>query len=532
MMTKKIEPLSKLEILKASADPLLVIDDIYEEVNTGKKIVPERINLLKWYGMYPHRTSDWHDATDYYMKRIKIVSGKLNLKQIETLADIGINKARNFVDFTTRQNIQLHYVTIKDLPEIFNALSSVGISSRLASGDCPRAITSCPLSGYEHDEIIDTTDIVRELNDFFDLNSTAFDNLPRKFKIGISGCQKHCVNHEIQDLAFTAFKEGDEVLFDLSIAGGLSKSQRIGVRAKRYVKKEEIIDVSAAVARIFNDFGNRHDRSRARVRHLYADWGIEKLVDTIEEYIGYKLTYGENEPKITPYEQRGHFGISKSKTSGKVNIGFATNGGRVGGSGLKSIHAILSRYGGEGIALTTTQNFIALNVPSDSVDELINEMRIAGFNASPSVFKARTQSCTGVDFCKFAVSETKDFASTLIKFLESEFSDFNEPLSISVAGCTHGCSQPTIVDIGLVGTKVKTENGRENGFEIYVGGHLEGSERSFFGNSTGIKETPENIKKIIASWIKEYISKKENFDSFSKYLRAKDFGLDSANQPL
>ena len=495
--------LSKVELLKAERPPLEIIQDIYLEAKGGEVIDEEHIALLKWYGMYPHANKDKSEDRAYYMKRIKLIDGRMDAKALTIMSDIALKYAKGYIDFTTRQNVQFHYIQIKDLPAIFEAFENTALTSRLASGDGPRPIVNCPVSGIDKDDIIDVNPIIRELDKFFDENSEEFSNLPRKYKVGISGCKCHCMGHEIQDVAFTAFRQDGEVLFDLSIGGGLSKSKRIATRAKRYVKPEQVKDVAVGGAELFRDFGNRENRSKARVRHLLEEWGIEKFVEELEKKLEFDLIVGEIEPKITPYQQREHFGVHKSSAKGESYIGCATNRGRVSGEQFKALSDLINRYEAGGIALTTTQNFVVYGVKDERVDEFLKELKLIGFTPNPSRFEARTQSCTGAGFCKFAITETKNFTSKLIEHLENRFPDFNKPISIAVSGCPNGCSHPHIVDIGLIGTKVKTDEGRVDGYEIHLGGTLHGEKGSKFGEKNGDKVPTTEIFKYIENLIRE-----------------------------
>ena len=255
--------LSPLEQLKASRNPLRVIDDVYKEAIDGIPLSAEYIGLLKWYGMYPHINTDGTEDKKYFMKRIKLVDTKMNLEQLEVMAKIGQDYAQGLVDFTTRQNVQFHFIQIKDMPAILKLLDSVGLTSRMASGDGPRPIMTCPVSGIDEGEFYDAAKLVKQVDTYFDVNEDRFCNFPRKYKIGISGCKCHCAAHEIQDVAFTGFKnDKGEVLFDLTIGGGLSKSKQIATRANRYVKPEQVQDVAVACAEIFRDNGNRENRNK------------------------------------------------------------------------------------------------------------------------------------------------------------------------------------------------------------------------------------------------------------------------------
>lgn len=516
-MEKKI---SKIEALKAERPPLEIIKDIYAEAQGGAKIDDEHIALLKWYGMYPHANKDGLEDKAYFMKRIKLIDGRLDKKALAVMSTVGVDYAQGYIDFTTRQNIQLHYIQIKDLPAIFELFEDTALTSRLASGDGPRPIVNCPVSGIDKDDIYDVNPIVNDLDKFFDTHSEEFSNLPRKYKVGISGCKCHCMGHEIQDVGFTAFKRGNEVLFDLTIGGGLAKSRLIAKRANRYVTPAQVVQVAVAGAEIFRDFGNRENRSKARVRHLILELGIEDFVEKLENKLGFSLELGTDEPEITPYQKREHFGIHPSVEEGKSYIGCATNRGRVGGEQLKALSDLINEYDAGGIALTTTQNFVIYGVKDESINEFISKLAVIGFNPYPSVFEARTQSCTGLGFCKFAITETKEFTSGLISHLNDKFPDFKEPISIAVSGCPNGCSHPYIVDIGFVGTKIKGEGESFSGYDVYLGGTLMGEISSKFGIKSGIKVKETDVPRYVESLILDYQKDNKNTENFNEYTQS------------
>ncbi|AXH10631.1 ferredoxin--nitrite reductase [Malaciobacter halophilus] len=514
--------LSKLEQLKASRNPLRVIDDIYKEANEGVPLSEDYIGLLKWYGMYPHINHDDLEDKKYFMKRIKLVDASMNLEQLKVMGKIGTQFAQGLIDFTTRENVQFHYIQIKDLPKIFEMLESVGLTSRMASGDGPRPIVTCPVSGLDATEILDVRDIVKEIDTYFDTNEDEFCNFPRKYKISISGCSCHCCGHEIQDIAFTAFKDNEEVLFDLTIGGGLAKSKQIAYRANRYVKKEQIKDVAVAVAEIFRDNGNRHNRNKARVRHLINEWGVEKFVNEIENKIGYKLQVGLQEPQITPIQKRNHFGINKSKIKGESFIGFATIAGRVSGEDFVNFANILEKYDAKGIRLTTTQNFIVYGVKDEVAKQLADEFDALGYPYEPNTFRARTQSCTGKQYCKFGITETKNYTKSLIKYLEEKHSDFDESVMISVSGCGNACSHPQVSDIGLIGCKTRIDGQRVEAYDIHLAGHLEGTQNSKFSQSQKLKVAANEVPRFLENLINEYKKNNLNSSSFKEYLTKVD----------
>ncbi len=511
--------LSALEQLKASRNPLRVIDDIYKEANEGIPLSSDYIGLLKWYGMYPHVNSEGLEDKKYFMKRIKLVDTKMNVEQLGVMAKIGRDYAQGLVDFTTRQNVQFHFIQIKDMPEIFKLLESVGLTSRMASGDGPRPIMTCPVGGIDADEIIDASEFVKQVDTYFNKNEDRFCNFPRKYKIGISGCKCHCAAHEIQDVAFTAFKnDAGEVLFDLTIGGGLSKSKQIATRANRYVKPEQVQDVAVACAEIFRDNGNRDNRNKARVRHLLNDWGIEKFVAEIERVIGYSLQEGLVEPKIASFENRNHFGINKSKKAGYSYVGFATNSGRVAGKDFEAMYDICKKYEVEGLSLTATQNFIVYGVKDEVVQALADEFAALGYPYKPTPFRARLQSCTGKEFCKFGITETKEFAKKVLVELEEKFPEFTEDVTISISGCGNGCSQPQISDIGFVGAMIRHEGQRVEGYEVLLGGNLEGTSKSRIARKVGVKVPANGIVSYVEQLINDYKADNLGQDRFKDYL--------------
>ena len=503
----------RIERIKREKDGLDVIADIYRYAATANVIDPEDIDRFKWYGLYTQNRNlqDEEDETQYYMLRVKLENGYLNAKQVEVLGKISVDFARESGDVTTRQDIQFHWLKIEDLPEILERLSVVGLSVLGGSGDCPRNIVSCPVNGIDHDQIDDVRDVVVALNNLYRGNPD-FSNLPRKFKIGVSGCNKHCIQHEVQDLAFTAVKKGDELRFSVSVGGGQASNRRIADHIG-YVKRRDIVKIAEAVACIYRDSGRRDNRSKARLGHLVEEWGVERFVRELEKESHVILERYDDAP-FTPYPRRSHFGVGSSVKKGYNTIGCALTGGRIKGENLLKLGRILDLYKAEGITLTTTQNFVILNVHTDATEPMIETLKAVGFHPYPSVFEARTLACTGLNFCKFAVSETKDLAIEVVEHLNNRFPDFDEPVSISINGCPNSCAHPHIVDLGFVGAIVKRGDERLKGFDLIVGGHLEG-EQSRFSVKTGVKVAADEVALLIESLIYDFeASNSINFGNF------------------
>lgn len=496
----------RVERIKKEKGGLDVLKDIYVYAVLGETVHPEDIDRFKWYGLYTQNRNlqDENDETLYFMLRVKLEAASLNLEQLRIVGEISRDYARGTADFTTRQDIQFHYITVRNLPDIFRKLQSVGLSSTFAAGDVPRNITTCPVNGIEHDEIYDVSDIVSKANDYLRGNKN-LANLPRKYKVGISGCHKHCMGHEIQDLSFTAVNsDNGKVVFDVSVGGGLASNKQIATHIG-YVTPSQILPTLKAISTIYRDHGLRENRKKARLGHLISAWGIEKFKAVLDEKLKFTLK-DEAIQEYTAYDKREHFGIHESKVKSKSYIGCAINGGHIGSQGLFNLADVLEKHGATTIKTTITQNFIITDAPTLGASDLVSDLAIQGIDANPSAFKARTISCTGLNFCKFAISETKTKAIELANHLEKKFPNFEQTLSISVNGCPNSCAHPHIVDIGILGAKVKNDaNETVVGFELILGGNLEGS-KSTFGQKTGIKMTPQKVEPVVENIITAFIA--------------------------
>ncbi len=509
----------RVERIKRQKDGLDVLQNIYKYAKDGSEVDPEDIDRLKWYGLYTQNRNlqPEYDENLYFMLRVKVENGILNRKQVKTLADISLKYANGSADLTTRQDLQYHWILMKDLPSIFEQLQKVGLTTRMAAGDVVRNTVTCPLNGKSGNEIADVSGIVTQINTLFDANRD-FSNLPRKFKIGVSGCGSHCMPHEIQDLSFVAAStEEGKVRFALYAGGGLASNRRFA-DFLGYIEEKEIVPVAEAVVTIFRDFGNREKRNRARLGHLIREWGVERFKRKLKELSG--VEPAEGEPiAVSDSKKRHHCGIIPSKKSGFSHIGCALFGGALGGERLRRLYELLEKYGLDEIRCTTKQNFIITDVPNEIVAQICGELEEIKINPYPSAFRTRTTACTGLDFCKFAISETKSVAEKVALYLENRFPAFAEPVTISVNGCPNSCAHPCIADIGLSGTTFSRDGVTHKGFELLVGGKLEGTE-SRFSKRTGIQLTHDEIPLYIERLIESYLESVS--DNFVEFLAQKE----------
>lgn len=508
----------RVERIKKEKDGLDVLQDIYLYAVTGEEVHPEDIDRFKWYGMYTQNKNlqDENDDTLYFMLRVKLEGGQLTLPQLKIVSEISEKYARGTADFTTRQDLQFHFIKVVDLPEIFRLLDTVGLSSIFAAGDVPRNVVSCPINGIDHDEIADVRETVDKLNEAFKGNRL-FSNLPRKYKVGVNGCSKNCMHHEIQDVSFNAVKqENGKIQFAVSVGGGLASNKRVADHIG-YVTPSQVVPTAKAITKIYRDHGLREKRTKARLGHLITEWGIEKFVEQLQASLSFKIKE-PNDIEYTNSRFREHFGIHESKQKGKSYIGCALNSGHIGVNGLNNLIKLFEKYEATALKATVTQNIIILDANSDTVEEFAKELEKVEIYPFPSNFRARVQACTGIDFCKFAISETKGVAKRLVEHLENKFPDFGERVSISVNGCPNSCAHPHIVDLGFMGTKLKKDGKTVTGFELLVGGFLEG-DKSQFNQKTGIKFAVEDVNENVENIIHEYNS--SAYNSFGEFIVSK-----------
>lgn len=502
------------EKVKRERDALDCLDDIVRYARNGfQSIDPDDLDVrLRWYGLYTQRPQE----DGYFMLRTKITHGALTSGQLEKLGEISIRYAQNTGDITTRQDIQFHYVRIEDVPTIFSGLESVGITTSGACGDITRNVTGCPLAGIDAEEIIEAKQYADDIHHYF-LNNREFSNLPRKFKITVTGCSQYCTNHEINDVSLIALQRADgRKAFDLWVGGGLGAKERFADRLGVHIFPFEIVEVVHHICAIFRDEGNRSSRSLARLKFLLADWGAEKILTELENRLGYCLTKGDA-PQIPFNPNRTHTGIHKQKQAGLFYVGAVTERGKFNGTEMIKVAQLARRYASGRICLTTTQNLVLLDVPEAERFELADALEEIGLQVNASVFRTGTIACTGKRFCKLALSETKLRASELIEHLETVLPSFKSPFRISVTGCPNSCAHYQVCDVGFVGDFINTPEGKREAFRVYLGGRL-GSEYNF-GRELGHKVLAEDVKFVVEKLARNYLAKRVSEDeSFQSFL--------------
>jgi sulfite reductase (ferredoxin) len=529
------EPLNKNEENKKNDDGLNVrqrIIDIYSRYGFDSIDPADLRGRFRWYGLYTQRkpgidggrtaTLEPEELDDrYFMLRIRIDGGQLDAAQLRVISDISDRYARGTADVTDRQNIQLHWVRIEDVPAIWEALEGVGLSTMEACGDTPRVMLGCPVAGIDADEIIDASPEIEETSARY-LGDPAFSNLPRKFKSAMTGCAAQCTVHEINDVAFVGVPGPDgEPGYDLWVGGGLSTNPKIGVRLGTFVRPGQVAEVWAAVISVFRDYGYRRLRHRARLKFLVADWGAARFREVLEkEYLGYALPDGP--PPGSPRGgKRDHVGVHPQR-DGRYYVGFAPRVGRLSGGKLAVIADLAAKHGSGRVRTTPEQKMIILDVPEDQTAPLAAELEAADLQVTPSVFRRHTMACTGIEFCKLAIVETKGRAASLIDELERRLPGFDVPVTINVNGCPNSCARIQTADIGLKGSLVTGPDGRQvDGFQVHLGGALNGGDatQSGFGRKIrGLKTTTAELPDYVERVLRTFTAARDPDESFATWV--------------
>jgi sulfite reductase (ferredoxin) len=535
------EPLNKNEENKKNDDGLNVrqrIIDIYSHYGFDSIDPADLRGRFRWYGLYTQRKPgidggktavlEPEELDDrYFMLRIRIDGGQLSGPQLRTIADVSRRYARGTADVTDRQNIQLHWIEIENVPAIWDALEGVGLSTTEACGDTPRVMLGCPLAGLDADEIIDATPEIAAIGAQY-IGDAAFSNLPRKFKSSISGCSAQCAIHEINDVAFVGVRHPDtgEPGYDLWVGGGLSTNPMIAKRLGAFIRPGQVPEVWAGVASVFRDYGYRRLRHRARIKFLVADWGAERFREVLEkEYLGYALPDGPA-PAAPAGGIRDHVGVHAQR-DGLFYVGFTPTVGRLDADLLDAIADLASRYGSGRVRTTTEQKMVILDVPEAQIEALVSELDEHGLPARPSVFRRHTMACTGIEFCKLAIVETKARAAAAIEELERRLPGFDVPVTINVNGCPNSCARIQTADIGLKGSLVTGPDGTQvEGFQVHLGGTLgggDGTESGFGRKVRGLKTTADGLPGYLERVLLRFSAARTDGESFAQWTtRATD----------
>lgn len=521
------EPLNTSEQMKKEDDGLNVrhrIETIYSQRGFASIWPSDLRGRFRWMGLYTQRP----ETDGYFMLRIRIPGGVLTGGQLAVIGDISERYGRDVADITDRQNVQLHWIRIEDVPTIWADLEAVGLSTTGACGDTPRNILGCPLAGVDADEVIDATDLIRQTNARLEGNPE-FSNLPRKYKVSIAGCARHCSHHEINDVSLTAARnDRGEVGFDLWVGGGLGTTPMFARRLKAFVRPEQVEEVVIGVTTVFREHGYRRARNRARLKFLMRDWGPERFRQELEKMLGHALEDLE-EPTTSFGRHRDHLGIWPQR-DGNFYVGFAPKAGRISGHQLSAVARLSERFGKGRIRTTSQQKMVVLDVSENDAMDLADELAALDLPVEGSNWRRGTMACTGIEFCKLAIVETKGRAVELYRYLEDRLPGASEEVRINVNGCPNSCARYQIADIGLMGCVVPEKfvsvgsDGRERlerrkveAFLVHLGGQL-GGDPAFGRKARGVKVLASELGPYVETLIRRYRTRRHDGETFARFI--------------
>jgi sulfite reductase (ferredoxin) len=526
------EPLNPNERTKKDDDGLNVrarIESIYAHRGFASIDPADLRGRMRWWGLYTQRKPgidggrtailEPHELDDeYFMLRIRIDGGQLDLNQLRAVAEVSTRYGRDTADLTDRQNVQLHWIRIEDVPKIWQTLEAVGLSTAEACGDTPRVILGSSVSGISADEVIDPTPAIRSIVDTY-VGDKAYSNLPRKFKSVISWLPD--VPYQANDISFLGVVHPEHGPgFDLWVGGGLSTNPMLAQRLGVWVPLDEVPQVWAGVVGVFRDYGYRRLRSRARLKFLVADWGVERFREVLEgEYLHRSLIDGPA-PEL-PEHEIDHIGVHE-QNDGRYYIGVAPVAGRVTGTVLAQVADIAAAHGSDRVRLTPYQKLLVLDIERSDVDSVVAHLRQLGLQATPSFWRRGTMACTGIEFCKLAIVETKARAAEVVAHLEQTLGDLDTGITINVNGCPNACARTQVADIGLKGQLVPGPDGElVEGFQIHLGGGLtmkSGQAAGFGRKVRGLKTTAVELPSYVERVTRNYLDGREHGESFAEWV--------------
>jgi sulfite reductase (ferredoxin) len=529
--TRKETKAQKVERLKREKNPWTALDEIKEFARLGRDaVLPEWAGTyFKWWGIYTQGdgagatggTGGEGKASRFFMLRIALPNGLLRSDQLRAISHLSERFGRSVADITVRQNIQLHWLTIESIPEVMETLGAVGLSPKGACGDVVRNVTGCPLAGVAADEIYDASALSLEVAHLLTGNSDYY-NLPRKFKVAITGCPVWCSYPEINDIGLTAverFTHGKkEIGFSLRVGGGLSADPHLAVRLDAFVRPEQVVRTVQAITEIFRDQDSlRQSRERARLKHLFTQhgWTADSFLTELNSRLGFELEPAA--PEIKPSDiYRDHSGIQPQRQTGLYSVGAAVLRGRITAQQLRAAADLADRFADGHLRTTNMQNLIVVNIPKANTLALADGLNAAGLVVNASPFWRGAIACTGSEFCKLAITETKSFTRWLVEELEVRVPGFDQQLKLHVAGCPNSCGQHWIADIGLEGKKIKLGDQLVDAYYFCLGGAV--GEHQNIARLSGYRCIAQEVPAAIERLLTSYIAQRHDSENLRAYF--------------
>ncbi len=513
---RNVGELNNIEQWKLARHPFEVaqaVIDTYSKQGPGSIAkVPGEVERLKWVGMYPQR-----QGGDAFMLRIKVPGGVMTAAQVREIgvaADAfaeGPNDSpvfgNRYADLTTRQDVQLHWIRIADIPRIWQRFWEVGLTTVQACGDSARNVCSCPVSGLDANEVVEAYPVAHAISAFFTGNRE-YANLPRKWKVAVTGCTEDCARVEINDVGLWPAEQADgSVGFNVLIGGGLSDGERMASDIDVFIRPDQAVELCRGVAQVFGELGNRENRGLARMRYLAQELGPEGFRAALDERTKFTLEPAGQE--LTTAFRGDHVGVHPQKQPGLFYVGCSVPVGRMHGIDLVELARLAETYGDGGVRIGIDQNFIVPGVPEDRLDDLLAEPLLQLYSPFPGPFERGVVACTGSEFCRFAVVETKERAVKWARALDARLAIADESeradggvIRMHFSGCSASCAQPQIADIGFRGDIAHIEEHIEEAVDIGLGGSL-GPDAAFIDwvvGSMPVDHVPDALVRVVSRY--------------------------------
>jgi ferredoxin-nitrite reductase len=515
---RNIGELNSVEQLKLARHPFevaqAVIDTYSKQGAASINAVPGEQERLKWVGIYPQR-----QGGDAFMMRIKVPGGVMTAAQVR---EVGVAAdayaegpddspvfGNRYADLTTRQDIQLHWIRIADVPRIWQRFWDVGLTTVQACGDSARNVCSCPVSGIDAQEVVDALPVAQAISAYFTGNRE-YANLPRKFKIAVTGCLEDCARVEINDIGLWPAEQSDgSIGFNVLIGGGLSDGERMASDIDVFIRPDQAVELCRGVAQVFGELGNRENRGLARMRYLAQELGPEGFRAALDERTKFALDPAGRE--LTDRFRGDHVGVHPQKQAGLFYVGCSVPVGRMHGIDLIEVARLAETYGDGGVRIGTDQNFILSGIPEERLNDLLAEPLITKYSPFPGPFERGVVACTGSEFCRFAVVETKERAVKWARRLDAQLSEQGADgggagdagvIRMHFSGCSASCAQPQIADIGFRGDIAHVDEHIEEAVDIGLGGSL-GPDAAFIDWVTGalpVDQVPDALLRVVGRY--------------------------------
>jgi ferredoxin-nitrite reductase len=514
---REIGELNPVEQMKLQRHPFevaqAIIDTYSKQGAASINAVPGEMERLKWVGMYPQR-----QGGDAFMMRIKVPGGIMTAAQVR---EVGVAAdafaegpddspvfGNRYADLTTRQDIQLHWIRIADVPRIWQRFWEVGLTTVQACGDSARNVCSCPVSGIDADEVVDAFPVAQAISAYFTGNRE-YANLPRKFKIAVTGCTEDCARVEINDIGLWPAERSDGTVgFNVLIGGGLSDGERMASDIDLFIAPDQAVELSRGVAQLFGELGNRENRGLARMRYLAQELGPEGFRAALDERTNFAFEPAGRE--LTTRFRGDHVGVHPQKQAGLVYVGCSVPVGRMHGIEMIELARLAETYGDGDVRIGTDQNFVLSGVPEERLDDLLAEQLLQTYSPFPGPFERGVVACTGSEFCRFAVVETKERAVKWARSLDAQLSDGDQRdagvIRMHFSGCSASCAQPQIADIGFRGDIAHVAEHIEEAVDIGLGGSL-GPDAAFIDWLTGampVDQVPGALVRVVERYRDEH----------------------------